>query len=134
MESEGQKPDQTLEAVRERADTFQSIFENSTMGIFQSSLDGRFLMVNPAFARILGYDSPGDLIDSIGDIESQFYHHAARRAEILSAIEAKEGISRFDLELCRKDGTIITCSLSVRAIRDANGKITHLDGFIDDVT
>jgi PAS domain S-box-containing protein len=134
MESEGQKPDQTLEAVRERADTFQSIFENSTMGIFQSSLDGRFLMVNPAFARILGYDSPGDLIDSIGDIESQFYHHAERRAEILSAIEAKEGISRFDLELCRKDGAIITCSLSVRAIRDANGKITHLDGFIDDVT
>jgi len=134
MKGESHKPDQTLEAVRERADKFQSIFENSTMGIFQSSLDGRFLMVNPAFAGILGYDSPEDLIDSIGDIESQFYHHAERRAEILSAIEVKEGISKFDLELRRKDGTIITCSLSIRAIRDANGKITHLDGFIEDVT
>jgi PAS domain S-box-containing protein len=134
MESEGQKPDHALEAVRERADKFQSIFENSTMGIFQSSLDGRFLMVNPAFADILGYDSPEDLIDSIGDIESQFYHHAERRAEILSAIEAKEGISRFDLEFRRKDGAIITCSLSIRAIRNANGEITHLDGFIEDVT
>ncbi|MFZ0931631.1 MAG: sigma 54-interacting transcriptional regulator [Syntrophobacteraceae bacterium] len=134
MESEGHKPDQTLEAVRERADKFQSIFENSTMGIFQSSLDGRFLMVNPAFAGILGYDSPEDLIDSIGDIESQFYHHPERRAEILSAIEVKEGISKFDLELRRKDGAVITCSLSIRAIRDANGKITHLDGFIEDVT
>ena len=134
MENEGQKPDQTLEAVRERANKFQSIFEHSTMGIFQSTLDGRFLMVNPAFAGILGYDSPEDLIDSIGDIESQFYHHAERRAEILSVIEAKEGISRFDSEFRRKDGTIITCSLSIRAIRDANGKITHLDGFIEDVT
>ncbi len=134
MESEGQKRDQALEAVRERADKFQSIFENSTMGIFQSTLDGRFLMVNPAFADILGYDSPEDLIDSIGDIESQFYHHPERRAEILAAIEIKEGISRFDLELRRKDGTIITCSLSIRAIRDANGKITHLDGFVEDVT
>ena len=108
MENEGQKPDQAHEAVRERADKFQSIFENSTIGIFQSSLDGRFLMVNPAFARILGYDSPEDLIDSIGDIESQFYHHAGRRAEILSAIEVKEGISRFYLELRRKDAAIIT--------------------------
>ena len=134
MQSEGQKPDQALEAVRERADKFQSIFENSTMGIFQSSLDGRFLTVNPAFAGILGYDSPEDLIDSIGDIESQFYHHPERRAEILSAIEVKEGISRFDSEFRRKEGTIITCSLSIRAIRDANGKITHLDGFIEDVT
>jgi PAS domain S-box-containing protein len=134
MESEGQRPDQTLEALRERADKFQSIFENSTMGIFQSTLDGRFLMVNPAFAAILGYDSPADLIDSIGNIESQFYHHAERRAEILSAIQVKKGISRFDSELRRKDGTIITCSLSIRAIRDPNGKITHLDGFIEDIT
>ncbi|SPF37564.1 Sigma54 specific transcriptional regulator, Fis family [Syntrophobacter sp. SbD1] len=134
MESEGQKPDQALEAVRERADKFQSIFENSTMGIFQSTLDGRFLMVNPAFAGILGYNSPEDLIDSIEDIESQFYLHTERRAEILSAIEAKEGISRFDSELRRKDGSIITCSLSIRAVRGANGTITHLDGFIEDVT
>jgi PAS domain S-box-containing protein len=96
MESAGQRPDRTLEALRERADKFQSIFENSTTGIFQSTLDGRFLMVNPAFAAILGYDSPADLIDSIGDIESQFYHHAERRAEILSAIQVKKGISRFD--------------------------------------
>ena len=44
--------------LRERAERFQSIFENSTLGIFQSSLDGRFLMVNPAFARILGYSDP----------------------------------------------------------------------------
>ena len=134
MESERQNPDQTLEAVRERADKFQSIFENSTMGIFQSTLDGRFLMVNPAFAVILGYNSPEDLIDSIEDIESQFYLHAERRAEILSAIEAKEGISRFDSELRRKDGSIITCSLSIRAVRGANGTIAHLDGFIEDVT
>jgi PAS domain S-box-containing protein len=134
MTSEGQKLKGTPEILRERADKFQSIFENSTMGIFQSTLDGRFLMANPAFASILGYDSPEDLIGSIEHIESQFYHHAERRAEILAAIETKEGISRFHSELSRRDGTIITCSLSIRAIRDVNGRITHLDGFIEDVT
>jgi len=49
-----------MEDIRQRANRFQSIFANSTLGIFQSSLEGRFLMVNPAFARILGYDDPED--------------------------------------------------------------------------
>jgi PAS domain S-box-containing protein len=122
------------EKLRERAERFQSIFDNSTLGIFQSSLEGRFLMVNPAFARILGYNDPEDLQKSIQDIEHQFYHHAGRRSEILSAVRAKEGIYRFETELCRKDGSFITCSMSIRAIRDCSAGITHLDGFIEDVT
>jgi len=123
-----------LRELRERADRFQSIFANSTLGIFQSSLEGRFLMVNPAFAGILGYDDPDDLKKCIKDIENQFYRHPARRTEILAAVEGKEGVSKFETELFRKDGSLITCSMSIRAIRDSSGKITHLDGFIEDVT
>lgn len=125
---------EAVKTIRERADKFQSIFENSTMGIFQSSLDGRFLVVNPAFAKIFGYESPQDLIESIQSIDSQFYRISEQRGKILSAIENKTGMARFEAELLRKNGTIITCSLSIRAIRDRNGSITHLDGFIEDVT
>ena len=123
-----------LSRLWERVDKFQSIFENSTLGIFQSSLKGRFLIVNPAFAGILGYDSPDDLKESIKDIEKQFYHDSGRRSEILAAIRAKEGISKFETDICRKDGSVITCSMSIRAIRDDKGKVIHLDGFIEDVT
>lgn len=125
---------QELRELRERADRFQSIFDNSALGIFQSSPEGRFLMVNPAFVKVLGYDDPDDLKRSIQDIENQFYHHPERRSEILAAIEGKEGISRFETELRRKDGRLITCSMSIRAIQGSGGKITHLDGFIEDVT
>jgi len=123
-----------LAELRDRADRFQSIFANSTLGIFQSSIEGRFLMVNPAFARMLGYSDPEDLKKSIQDIEHQFYHHAGRRSEILAAVKTNEGIYRFETELFRKDGSLITCSLSIRAIRDGSARITHLDGFIEDVT
>lgn len=125
---------QEVPELRERAERFQSIFDNSTLGIFQSSLEGRFLMVNPSFAKILGYENPDDLMESIRDIGHHFYHHPEARSEIIFAIETKEGISRFETQLCRKDGNLITCSLSIRAIRDSNGKISHLDGFIEDVT
>jgi PAS domain S-box-containing protein len=123
-----------LKELRDRAERFQSIFANSTLGIFQSSLEGRFLMVNPAFAEMLGYSDPEDLRKSIQDIERQFYHHAERRSEILAAIKGKKGIYRFETELCRKDGSLITCSLSIRAIRENGAGLTHLDGFIEDVT
>jgi len=101
MKNDGEIEQRELRKLRERADKFQSIFENSTLGIFQSSLRGRFLMVNASFTRILGYDSPEDLKKSIKDIEHQFYQDPGRRSEILAAIQAKEGISKFETDLCR---------------------------------
>ena len=126
--------DETVEELRARADEFQSIFDNSALGIFQSSVEGRFLRVNPAFAEILGYESPEDLIASIEDIHNQFYAAPERRQEIMAAVEAEDDLSRFEAELQRKDGGVITASLNIRAVRDRNGKVTHLDGFIEDVT
>ena len=42
---------------------YRSIFENATVGIYQSTADekGRFLTVNPAFAHIMGYASPEEV-------------------------------------------------------------------------
>ncbi len=128
------RPGESVDALRASADEFQSIFENSALGIFQSSIAGRFLRVNPAFADILGYDSPEDLISSIKDIQSQFYATPERRREILAAVEAEDDLTRFDAELQRKDGSVITASLNIRAVRGRNGKVAHLDGFIEDVT
>jgi PAS domain S-box-containing protein len=128
------QPEQTLETLKERADKYQSIFENSALGIFQSTPEGRFLSVNPAFAKIFGYDSPEEMIASIKDISDQFYLQPERRREILAAIEAKDGTSRFDADFRGKGGTIITVALSVRAVRDSEGRVSHLDGFIEDVT
>ena len=51
--------EQKFREVQERADRFQGIFENSTLGIFQSSLEGRFLVVNKAFAKYIRLCRPG---------------------------------------------------------------------------
>ena len=44
---------------------YRSIFENAVEGIFQTTLDGRYVAVNPALARMYGYDSPDDMIATI---------------------------------------------------------------------
>ena len=53
------------EALRETEERYRPIFEENSMGISQSSVDGRYLSVNPAFARMLGYDSPDEMIASV---------------------------------------------------------------------
>src|ERR1041384_8665490 len=69
-----------FEPVRENFETlrqvelrYRSIFENAIHGIYQSTPAGRFLDVNPALARMLGYDSPADMIADCTDIERDYY-------------------------------------------------------------
>ena len=51
------------EALRQAEEKYRNIYENAIEGIFQTSPEGRFISANPALARILGYDSPEDLIE-----------------------------------------------------------------------
>ena len=113
---------------------FRSIFENSIEGIFQATRVGRYVKVNPAMARILGYDSPTDLIDSVNNIWHQVYVHPEKCVEILSAIEAKGSIQDFELEAYRKNGDKIWLSMNIREVRDEGGGEPHYEGTIEDIT
>jgi PAS domain-containing protein len=50
-------------ALRESEKKYRGIFENSVDGIFQSTVSGKYLSVNPALARIYGYDSVEQMLD-----------------------------------------------------------------------
>ena len=63
----------------ESEEKFRSIFENTLIGIFQATFEGRFITANPALARIFGYESPDDLISSITDIGQQIYADSVDR-------------------------------------------------------
>ena len=52
---------------------YRSIFENAVMGVYQSSLDGRFIEANPSMAKMLGYEKPEELICNVNDIENSLY-------------------------------------------------------------
>ena len=52
---------------------YKNIFENAVEGIFQTTPEGRFIGANPAAARLFGYGSPEELINTITDLASQVY-------------------------------------------------------------
>lgn len=61
------------EALRESEERYHAIFRNSPLGIYRATFEGRFLELNPALAKILGYGSPEEAIGEIHDIAGQIY-------------------------------------------------------------
>ena len=115
-------------AVAEAEAKYRGIFENALMGIFQSTPDGSFLSLNPALARILGYDSPEEVLNNVDDISVKLYANPECRAELLRLIEERTVIQDFEVQFFRKDKSLAWITLNIHAVRDAQGKIICLEG------
>ncbi|HEY0947043.1 MAG TPA: PAS domain S-box protein [Opitutaceae bacterium] len=123
------------EAALARAEArYRSIFENAVEGLYMSSIDGCFLSVNPALARLCGFDSPAEMMHAINDIGEQLYVDPHRRGEFFKLIEHGDVVTDFISEIRRRDGQVLWISESVRAVRRADGTLDHLEGVAIDVT
>ncbi len=121
-------------ALLESEEKYRSIFENAVEGFFQSTPQGRFISVNPAFARMLGYASPEDLITSISDIAEQYYVNTEDRQHYKQRIEKYGSVKDFEFQVRCKDGSQIWVSNSTRAIYDQNGNISRYEGNLSNIT
>jgi two-component system, cell cycle sensor histidine kinase and response regulator CckA len=122
------------EALARAEEKYRSIFENAIEGIFQTSCDGRLLSANPALARLLGYDSPEEMISTLTDISQQVYVNSERRAELLRLIEEWGSVQEFEAQFFRRDKSTAWVALNVRAVGDKNGKVAYLEGTVQDIT
>ncbi|MGE5845055.1 MAG: PAS domain-containing protein [Syntrophaceae bacterium] len=112
---------------------YRALFENAVMGIFQSTPEGRFLSVNPATAKMCGYDSPEEMASAVTDIATQHYADPAERDLFIRAIEEQGFVRNFEHRTLRKDGSVFWVSVNARAVRDRRGKITHYEGTHEDI-
>jgi PAS domain S-box-containing protein len=119
--------------VREAEKNYRSIFENAVEGIFQSTPEGQFITVNPAFARILGYDSPEQMVAGITDIEHQLYVDPNDRAEAERLQNERGVLEGFEFEAYRKDGTKLWLSENRRSVATQDGQ-NYFEGSVEDIT
>ncbi len=120
-------------ALKRAEEKYRSIFENSAEGIFQASPDARYLSVNPALARMLGYLSPREVIDQIHNID-QLYVDESRRRVMLQRLHSQGAVFEFESQIYRADGQVIWVSENVRAVRDSQGQVCYYEGTIADIT
>jgi diguanylate cyclase (GGDEF)-like protein/PAS domain S-box-containing protein len=121
-------------ALREAERRYHSLFENAIEGIFRTTPDGQYLDANPALARIYGFTSPQEVIESLRDIRRQLYVDPTRREEFMRIVKARGSISGFESEVYRKNGDVIWISENARAVFDASGNVLYYEGTVEDIT
>ena len=112
----------------------QDLFMNAPIGVFTSTPEGRFLSANPAMARMLGYDSPEELMESVTDIPSQMYAAPSEREEIKRLLRENGEVFNYECRALRRDGNMVWTSRNAREVRDEDGNVVHYQGFITDIT
>ena len=113
---------------------YRSLVENAQEGVYQSTAEGRHLTINPAFARMLGYESPEEVMATITDIAQQLYVNPQDRKKLLELVEEKGSVTDFETEFYRKDGSRIWVSVNMHAVRDDQGRILYYQGIDQDIT
>ena len=124
---------QFLETLRAAEANYRSLFENASEGIFQSTPAGQLLAVNPALARIFGYESPVEMMASLTQMQECYADSSARQAA-LNTIEQMGTVSDYEVQIRRKDGTLRWVSTNARAVRGEDGATAFYEGMLQDIT
>jgi len=124
----------TLEGLRRSEEDYRGIYANAVEGIWRVDLEGRVLSANPAMARILGYDSPQELMASATNIGEQMYVDKGNRARFLPELFERGSVAGRDVLFYRKDGQQIWLSASSRAVRDDAGRPIYIEAFVTDIS
>lgn len=122
------------QSVAQAEARYRSIFENSTEGIFQTSIDGRYLSANPALARIYGYGSPDALMVALQNIGTQLYVDPASRERFKKLMAEKGEVLGFEAQIRRADGSVIWISENARTVLGPDGEFLYYEGTVQDIT
>ena len=120
------------DALRESEERFRTLYENSTIGLYRTTPDGRIHLANPTLIRMLGYSSFDDL--STRNLEKNGFEPSYPRTKFVEIIEKDGEIKGQEAAWTRKDGTICFIRESARAIRDSQAKTLYYDGTVEDIT
>ncbi len=121
-----------IQERKKAQENYKSIFFNASEGIFQTDLEGRIILINPAGTEIMGYDSPEEVMDTITSLKDQFYADASKRIELLELLKINGTVSGFEFLARKKDKTLIELSMNIHTVKDTDGNILYLEGnFID---
>lgn len=121
------------EAVKRAEAKYRAIFENASIGIFQTTTQGRIVIANPALARMFGYDSPQELMDSFTDMGTRAYGNHLDRLKLPELCLKHGFVEGFETQLYTKDRSKRWVSINAKPIMDGEGKIVCFEGTIEDI-
>jgi PAS domain S-box-containing protein len=115
-------------------ESYRKLFEGSLEGIYVTTPAGALLNANPALARMMGYDTPEELIRNISDVSRSVYVHPAARAEYQRLMQRDGMVREFEYQVHQRGGAILWLADSATVARGENGEIIRYEGTVRDIT
>ena len=115
-------------------ESYRKLFEGSVDGIYVTTPAGALLNANPALARMMGYDSPEELIRSVSDIAHTVYVHPAAREQYQFLMQRDGMVREFEYQVRQREGMILWLSDSATVVRDETGAVVRYEGTLRDIT
>lgn len=122
---------QAEEERKKTEEQYRSLVQHATYGIYRSTAGGKFLMVNPALVRMLGYESEEELLAV--DLPDLFDDPGTRSAAVGATLDAGT-VRGLEVVWKRKDGTPITILLSGYAVEGEDGEVEFFEMMAEDVS
>lgn len=116
------------------ADRYQRTFNSWVTGIYETTVDAKYVTANPALARMFGYESPAEMMAIITDADTGCYVERGRRLEFVRLMHQRGAVTGFEAEVYRKDRSRFWISEDAIAVRDVSGRLTGFYGTIIDIT
>jgi PAS domain S-box-containing protein len=120
-------------ATRDCEARFQATFENATVGIANVAPDGRFIKVNRALCRIVGYSADELVTKSFEDITHPD-DVASELPYVEEALDGKINSYQMDKRYLRKDGAIVWARLSAGCVRKSDGSADYFVKVAEDIS
>ena len=109
---------------------YAEFIDDIPAAIFRTTLEGKIVYCNNAFADIFGFDSAAELIDSP---VIELYRNKKDRGVFIDSILQRGRLFDLPIAFKMKDGTPIMCAVSAKAVLDDDEMVIHLDGFLREI-
>src|SRR6266404_2178301 len=118
--------------LRHSEASYRVLAGNLSYGICRCDLDGKFLEVNEAMVKMLGYASKEELLGV--NLASDLIQDPVRRAQLLGQPDPQGSVDPLEIEWKRKDGTTLKVRGSGQEVIDEQGKLDGYEVITEDVT
>ena len=121
------------DALRESEERYRTLMDNLPVAVYRntSGPEGEFLMANPAFCKMLGFKNEEEVKDLT---PANLYQNPKERKQYSDNLIEKGVIKNDERTLLKRDGTPVYTSITSRVVYGKDGKISHFDSIMLDIT
>jgi PAS domain S-box-containing protein len=122
------------EALRISEEGYRALFQNSPVGIFRTTPEGKFIRANQAMARMLGYERAEELIHSIQNTAEDLWANPEDRQASIQELAMQSEPEAIEVKLKRRNGEHFYAEAILRIENDGEDNARHLEGTLQDIT